>query len=148
MAVMRYVINGCELDMSAVMDAINAGDLLDTMAALEQALSCIPNIDAKATCSALFHRIASTGALPSEKEIEDVIGQGKTNSAISRKPNTNTVHPNFPMPEKSVPSCPTCHSTRLTKLSAGTRFIDRMFFGVFSPESRAQFRCEDCGYLW
>lgn len=47
-----------------------------------------------------------------------------------------------------IPSCPTCHSTRLTKLSAGTRFIDRAFFGVFSPEGRAQFRCEDCGYLW
>lgn len=53
-----------------------------------------------------------------------------------------------PTPQPAAPCCPTCHSTRLTKLSAGTRFIDRMFFGVFSPESRAQFRCEDCGYLW
>lgn len=53
-----------------------------------------------------------------------------------------------PAPQPAAPCCPTCHSTRLTKLSAGTRFIDRMFFGVFSPESRAQFRCMDCGYMF
>lgn len=53
-----------------------------------------------------------------------------------------------PAPQPAAPCCPTCHSTRLTKLSAGSRFIDRMFFGAFSPESRAQFRCMDCGYMF
>jgi len=48
----------------------------------------------------------------------------------------------------SAPKCPTCGSTNLTKISAAARGIDRAFFGRHSPEAKAQFRCNKCGYLW
>lgn len=44
--------------------------------------------------------------------------------------------------------CPTCGSTQVTKISAGTRMIDGAVFGKLSVEGRAQFRCESCGYKW
>lgn len=44
--------------------------------------------------------------------------------------------------------CPTCGSTHVTKLSAGTRMIDGAVYGKLSVEGRAQFRCENCGYKW
>lgn len=46
------------------------------------------------------------------------------------------------------PKCPTCGSTSLTKLNAGHRAIDGLFFGHLSVEGRAQFRCNKCGYMW
>jgi len=48
----------------------------------------------------------------------------------------------------SSPKCPTCGSTNITKINAMARGIDRAFFGRHSPEGRAQFRCNKCGYLW
>lgn len=44
--------------------------------------------------------------------------------------------------------CPTCGSTHVTRISAGTRMIDGAVFGTLSVEGRAQFRCESCGYKW
>ena len=49
---------------------------------------------------------------------------------------------------EDLPQCPTCGSTNLTKIGAMTRGIDRAFFGRHSPEAKAQFRCNKCGYLW
>lgn len=48
----------------------------------------------------------------------------------------------------SVPRCPTCGSTSLTKLGVGSRLIDGFVFGAHSVEGRAQFRCNKCGYMW
>lgn len=47
-----------------------------------------------------------------------------------------------------TPKCPTCGSTSLEKIPAGARFIDRLAYGFTSPESKAQYRCKSCGYLW
>ena len=69
------------------------------------------------------------------------------------------IYNNYHVPAKSeitsnsrvktdAPKCPTCGSTNLTKISAATRGIDRAFFGRHSPEAKAQFRCNKCGYLW
>lgn len=50
--------------------------------------------------------------------------------------------------EAGVPKCPTCGSTNLTKIGAGSRAIDGFFFGRHSVEGRAQWRCENCGHLF
>lgn len=53
-----------------------------------------------------------------------------------------------PKIDASLPKCPTCGSTDLTKLSVGTRAIDGFVYGQLSVEGRAQFRCNKCGYKW
>lgn len=47
-----------------------------------------------------------------------------------------------------TPKCPTCGSTSITKITSGTRLVDRLAFGALSPESKAQYRCNACGYMW
>lgn len=51
-------------------------------------------------------------------------------------------------PQSSQPHCPTCGSTSLTKIGAGSRAIDGLVFGRLSVEGKAQFRCNKCGYMW
>lgn len=125
--------------MSTVSQAIEQGDLLDTIAELEKALS--PIINDNNIIVALSTRIMNTGCLPTEKEIEDAL-KGQIKSS------TNDISPQFPLPEKNLPKCPTCGSTHLTKKGAGSRMIDGWFFGRHSVEGRAQWRCENCGHLW
>lgn len=139
MAVIQYEIKDQVVDMSAVASSIEAGDLLRTMAELQKALAGVTNNNA--IIATLARRIMNTGCLPTEKEIEDALG-GNT------KPTTNDVSQKFPLPEKNLPKCPTCGSTKLTKKGAGARMIDGWFFGRHSVEGRAQWRCENCGHLF
>lgn len=141
---MYYNIKGNLIDVSPIEEAIKSGSILGLRASVDNALSVFSTGDAARWARALTQHIKQTGQLPSESEMLAIIDGG--NPGVPLEP--NRIHSNFPMPEKPVPSCPTCHSTRLTKLSAGSRFIDRMFFGVFSPEAKAQFRCMDCGYMF
>lgn len=63
--------------------------------------------------------------------------------------NKSKTQQNYSENEKTnVPKCPTCGSTDLTRLTASSRFIDRMAYGALSPEGKAQFRCNKCEYLW
>ena len=141
---MHYNIKGSLIDVSPIEQAIKSGSILGLRASIDNALSVFPAGDASRWARTLTQHIKQTGQLPSESEMLALI-DGEA-SKVPLAP--NRIHSNFPMPEKSAPACPTCHSTRLTKLTAGSRFIDRIFFGVFSPEGKAQFRCEDCGYLF
>lgn len=50
--------------------------------------------------------------------------------------------------KSSAPRCPTCGSTSLTKIGAGTRAVDGLFFGRLSVEGRAQWRCNSCNHMW
>lgn len=49
---------------------------------------------------------------------------------------------------KHVPHCPTCGSTDIETLGAGTRAAAGVMFGLFSKTARSQFRCRNCGYKW
>lgn len=48
----------------------------------------------------------------------------------------------------TMPRCPTCGSTDITRQGIVGRAVTSAFIGGFAPESRAQFRCNKCGYMW
>lgn len=52
------------------------------------------------------------------------------------------------VPQPNIPKCPTCGSTKLTKQGAASRGLSGFFFGRHSVEGRAQWICQDCGYMW
>ena len=142
MAIIQYEIQGKVIDMTAVAKAIEEGNLLGTLSAIEAALGPVIG-ENKGVITTLGRRIMNTGSLPTEKEIEETILGGT--SVITPD---NSVHSTFPMPPKNIPKCPTCGSTNLTKIGAATRAVDGFFFGRLSVEGRAQWRCGSCGHLW
>ena len=46
------------------------------------------------------------------------------------------------------PHCPTCGSTDITRQGIIGRAFTSALIGGFAPESRAQFQCNKCGYMW
>lgn len=48
----------------------------------------------------------------------------------------------------SIPHCPTCGSTDITRQGIVGRAVTSALIGGLAPESRAQFRCNKCGYMW
>ena len=146
MAVIQYEILGKVIDMTNVTRAVESGDLLGVLAALENALDPVTND--RDVITTLGRRIMNSGALPTEKEIENIVsGRGATTVI------TSNVHPNFPVPkqnavEESVPKCPTCQSTNIERIGAVTRGVAAGLFGLFSSTARSQFVCENCGYKW
>lgn len=142
MAIIQYEILGKVIDMTAVAKAIEEGNLLGTLSAIEAALGPIIG-ENKCAITTLGRRIMNTGSLPTEKEIEETILGGT--SVITPD---NSVHSTFPIPTKTVPKCPTCGSTDLVKKGVGARAIDGFVFGRLSVEGRSQFRCRNCSYEW
>lgn len=51
-------------------------------------------------------------------------------------------------PSSQLPRCPTCGSTDITRQGIVGRAVTSALIGGFAPESRAQFRCNKCGYMW
>ncbi|MBQ9673191.1 MAG: transposase [Ruminococcus sp.] len=49
---------------------------------------------------------------------------------------------------KNVPKCPTCGSTKISKISGMKRAAHGLTFGLFSKTARSQFECKKCGYKW
>lgn len=50
--------------------------------------------------------------------------------------------------QQPVAKCPTCGSTNIEVIGAGTRLMAGAMFGLASKTSRSQFRCKNCGYQW
>jgi len=48
----------------------------------------------------------------------------------------------------NVPTCPTCHSTNVKKISFAKGYLHWRAFGLFSKTARSQFECSSCGYKW
>ena len=51
-------------------------------------------------------------------------------------------------PIKHIPSCPTCGSTNIQRISLASKAIGGYMFGIFSSNVRNTFRCNNCGYKW
>lgn len=49
---------------------------------------------------------------------------------------------------KNKPTCPTCGSTNVQKISAMSKVIGASMFGLFSKTAKSQFKCNNCGYKW
>lgn len=62
-----------------------------------------------------------------------------TNKIISISPKTNAV---------PIPTCPTCGSTNIEKISAAKKVGGSLLFGIFSSDIRNSMHCKDCGYKW
>lgn len=52
------------------------------------------------------------------------------------------------LPEKVLPTCPTCGSTNIEKISAAKKVGGSLLFGIFSSDIRNSMHCKDCGYKW
>lgn len=137
MAIIKYEIQGRIIDMSPVVESIDNGNLLGTMAALQSVLADITTDDN--VIVSLARRIMHTGCLPTEKEIKEAINGNAKSGA-------DNISEKFPVTNHNIPKCPACGSTKLQKLGIGTRAIDGFFFGRMSPEARAQFWCRNCDY--
>lgn len=48
----------------------------------------------------------------------------------------------------SKPKCPHCKSTNISKISATSKAIGAIGFGLLSKTARSQFKCNKCGYKW
>lgn len=53
-----------------------------------------------------------------------------------------------PKSNPNTPHCPTCGSTNIKKISATSKFMGAIGFGLFSKTARSQFECKNCGYKW
>lgn len=48
----------------------------------------------------------------------------------------------------NVPICPTCHSTRVKRISATKKAVHGFLFGALSQTAISQYQCESCGHKW
>ena len=46
------------------------------------------------------------------------------------------------------PTCPTCKSTNIEKISVGKKVFGGAMFGLFSSDVRNTMHCKNCGYKW
>ena len=47
-----------------------------------------------------------------------------------------------------IPTCPTCGSTNVEKISTAAKVGGAAMFGLLSKTARSQFKCKNCGYKW
>ena len=50
--------------------------------------------------------------------------------------------------QQNVPKCPTCGSTNIKKISAGSRWLSTGLFGISSSKMGKSMECRNCGYKW
>lgn len=49
---------------------------------------------------------------------------------------------------QNKPTCPTCGSTKIEKISTGKKIFGGAMFGLFSSDVRNTMCCKNCGYKW
>lgn len=49
---------------------------------------------------------------------------------------------------KYVPTCPTCHSPDIEKISGTSKVVDAVVWGIWSKKAGKTFKCRNCGYEW
>ena len=48
----------------------------------------------------------------------------------------------------TLPTCPTCHSTNIKKISLAKGYLHWRMFGFFSKTARSQWECLNCSHKW
>lgn len=62
---------------------------------------------------------------------------------------STTVQQESVKPQKqNVPKCPTCGSTKLSKVSAMSKAGSVIMWGLFSQKVKKTWHCGNCGYEW
>lgn len=49
---------------------------------------------------------------------------------------------------RNIPRCPTCGSSRIEKISVGSKVAGAAMIGIFSSNIRKTYKCKNCGYKW
>lgn len=49
---------------------------------------------------------------------------------------------------KYVPTCPTCGSPDIEKISGTSKVVDAVVWGIWSKKAGKTFKCRNCGYEW
>ncbi|MGM9597039.1 MAG: hypothetical protein ACI3XO_04425 [Eubacteriales bacterium] len=117
-------------------------------------------------CSMCFsHDLLVTNMTPSEARREkdgrrwlNVLSRYFTEEEIEHmKQQTYGSTPDIPLPKKEgvkvkdsdcLPSCPTCGSHSVEKISTLSRATSIYLWGIFSSKINKQFVCKNCGYKW
>lgn len=50
--------------------------------------------------------------------------------------------------KQHIPKCPMCGSTNISKISATSKALGAIGFGLLSKTAKSQFKCKNCGYKW
>lgn len=142
-----------EIDFSTVMQYISEGKRIEAKKEIDTLFRGLTNLEVG---YGILKMIEATGELPADNVLEAYIIQRETADS-TRKVQAATLKAQSrkqadaakqAKPTINVPQCPTCGSTDLTKIGAGTRAIDGFFFGRLSVEGRAQWRCNKCSHMW
>lgn len=51
-------------------------------------------------------------------------------------------------PQPNIPKCPTCGSPNLKKISATSKAVNTIAFGLLGTKRHKTFHCNNCGYEW
>lgn len=55
---------------------------------------------------------------------------------------------NSTQPTRHLPTCPTCGSTNVQKISGTKRWLTTGLFGLASSDVGKTMKCKNCGYKW
>lgn len=61
---------------------------------------------------------------------------------------TFNVRRDVPSYDRNIPRCPTCGSSRIEKISVGSKVAGAAMIGIFSSNIRKTYKCKNCGYKW
>lgn len=50
--------------------------------------------------------------------------------------------------QQNIPKCPTCQSINIKRISATSKVMGAIGFGLLSKTAKSQFECKSCGYKW
>ena len=51
-------------------------------------------------------------------------------------------------PQQNMPKCPTCNSTNIQKISATSKAVNTVAFGLLGTKRHKTFHCNNCKYEW
>lgn len=71
------------------------------------------------------------------KLYEEAVVQNCINADRERKQESST-----------IPHCPMCNSTDMTRISTTSKVVNTAMFGIFGQKRKYQFKCNNCKYEW
>ena len=65
-----------------------------------------------------------------------------------RREEINSFQPTVHKSTQNLPTCPTCGSTNVQKISGTKRWLSTGLFGLASSDVGKTMKCKNCGYKW
>lgn len=149
---MERNLRGRKIDFQPVIDHITQGERIKAKHDIENFLT---GITSTVTTSALaiLRYIEKNSKAPENEELLQIVNE-KESADAKRKLDVANMKAKSAKAysekaqEALTPRCPTCGSTSVTRQGIVGRAVTSAIIGGFAPESRAQFRCNKCGYMW